>query len=159
MLKSGSLRRLGYTYLYVRMLSSPSLYSVDPNYHEDDPLLEQKRSDIVHTAAVMLEKSGLIRYDRKTGVFREFASTPCHPPRPWKDLFASLTRGTACVPTDTNELGRIASGFYVSHSSMGVYNQHLKSATGYIELFRIFSLSEEFKNVPVRAEEKCVSKP
>lgn len=39
---------------------------------------------------------------------------------------------------------------------MGVYNQHLKSATGYIELFRIFSLSEEFKNVPVRAEEKCV---
>lgn len=39
---------------------------------------------------------------------------------------------------------------------MGAYNQHLKSATGYIELFRIFSLSEEFKNVPVRAEEKCV---
>lgn len=63
--------RLGYTYLYVRMLGSPSLYSVDPNYAEDDPLLEQKRSDIVHTAAVMLEKSGLIRYDRKTGVFRE----------------------------------------------------------------------------------------
>lgn len=115
---------LGYTYLYVRMLGSPSLYSVDPNYAEDDPLLEQKRSDIVHTAAVMLEKSGLIRYDRKTGVFH------------------------------TNELGRIASGFYVSHTSMGVYNQHLKSATGYIELFRIFSLSEEFKNVPVRAEEK-----
>lgn len=53
------------------MLGTPSLYSVDPSYHEDDPLLEQKRSDIVHTAAVMLEKSGLIRYDRKTGVFRE----------------------------------------------------------------------------------------
>jgi pre-mRNA-splicing helicase BRR2 len=53
------------------MLGSPSLYSVDPNYAEDDPLLEQKRSDIVHTAAVLLEKSGLIRYDRKTGVFRE----------------------------------------------------------------------------------------
>ncbi|GJN87131.1 hypothetical protein Rhopal_000076-T1 [Rhodotorula paludigena] len=115
---------LGYTYLYVRMLGTPSLYSVDPNYHEDDPLLEQKRSDIVHTAAVLLEKSGLIRYDRKSGVFH------------------------------TNELGRIASGYYVTHSSMGVYNQHLKAATGYIELFRIFSLSEEFKHVPVRAEEK-----
>ncbi|GAA5998703.1 ATP-dependent RNA helicase BRR2 [Rhodotorula paludigena] len=115
---------LGYTYLYVRMLGTPSLYSVDPNYYEDDPLLEQKRSDIVHTAAVLLEKSGLIRYDRKSGVFH------------------------------TNELGRIASGYYVTHSSMGVYNQHLKAATGYIELFRIFSLSEEFKHVPVRAEEK-----
>jgi pre-mRNA-splicing helicase BRR2 len=116
--------RLGYTYLYVRMLGSPSLYSVDPDYQTDDPLLIQKRSDIAHTAAVLLEKSGLIRYDRRSGVFQ------------------------------TNELGRIASGYYVSHTSMGTYNQQLKSATGFIELFRIFSLSEEFKNVPVRAEEK-----
>ncbi|GAA6018807.1 hypothetical protein JCM10207_000247 [Rhodosporidiobolus poonsookiae] len=115
---------LGYTYLYVRMLGTPSLYSVDPGYLDDDPLLEQKRADIVHTAAVLLEKDGLIRYDRRSGVFH------------------------------TNELGRISSGYYVSHSSMGVYNQHLKSASGYIELFRIFSLSEEFKHVPVRAEEK-----
>lgn len=37
---------------------------------------------------------------------------------------------------------------------MGTYNQHLKSASGLIELFRVFSISEEFKNVPVRAEEK-----
>lgn len=37
---------------------------------------------------------------------------------------------------------------------MGAYNQHLKSASGFIELFRVFSISEEFKNVPVRAEEK-----
>ncbi|GAA5859336.1 hypothetical protein JCM8547_001990 [Rhodosporidiobolus lusitaniae] len=115
---------LGYTYLYVRMLGTPSLYSVDPSYQDDDPLLEQKRADIVHTAAVLLEKSGLIRYDRKSGIFH------------------------------TNELGRIASGYYVTHSSMGVYNQHLKSASGFIELFRIFSLSEEFKHVPVRPEEK-----
>ncbi|KAI5476145.1 pre-mRNA-splicing helicase BRR2 [Pseudohyphozyma bogoriensis] len=115
---------LGYTYLYVRMLGTPSLYSVSPDYREDDPLLIQKRSDIIHTAAVILEKSSLIRYDRRTGVFQ------------------------------SNELGRIASGYYVSHSSMGTYNQHLKSASGFIELFRVFSISEEFKNVPVRAEEK-----
>jgi len=57
------------------MLGSPSLYSVDPSYGEDDPLLEQKRADIVHTAAVMLEKSGLIRYDRKSGVFRASLSS------------------------------------------------------------------------------------
>lgn len=56
--------------------------------------------------------------------------------------------------SETNELGRIASGFYITHTSMGTYNQHLKSASGFIELFRVFSLSEEFKNVPVRAEEK-----
>lgn len=70
----------------------------------------------------------------------------------WSDLCERLIRGSE--RSDTNELGRIASSYYVSHTSMGAYNQHLKSATGYIELFRIFSLSEEFKNVPVRAEEK-----
>lgn len=55
---------------------------------------------------------------------------------------------------ESNELGRIASSYYVTHTSMGTYNQHLKSASGFIELFRVFSISEEFKNVPVRAEEK-----
>lgn len=55
---------------------------------------------------------------------------------------------------ESNELGRIASGYYVTHTSMATYNQHLKSASGFIELFRVFSLSEEFKHVPVRAEEK-----
>ncbi|KAM0788324.1 hypothetical protein ACM66B_001467 [Microbotryomycetes sp. NB124-2] len=115
---------LSYTYLYVRMLNSPSLYSVSPDFRDDDPQLVQKRSDIVHTAAVLLEKGNLIRYDRKSGVFH------------------------------SNELGRIASSYYVTHTSMGTYNQHLKSASGFIELFRVFSISEEFKNVPVRAEEK-----
>lgn len=38
---------------------------------EEDPMLIQKRSDIIHTAAVILEKCALIRYDRKTGVFRK----------------------------------------------------------------------------------------
>lgn len=64
------------------MLGTPALYGVDPSYGEDDPLLEQKRADIVHTAAVMLEKSGLIRYDRKSGVFRAFTlSRPSRLPR------------------------------------------------------------------------------
>ncbi|ORY79259.1 Sec63 Brl domain-domain-containing protein [Leucosporidium creatinivorum] len=115
---------LSYTYLYVRMLGTPSLYSVSPDYREEDPQLVQKRSDIIHTAAVLLEKCNLVRYDRKSGVFQ------------------------------SNELGRIASSYYVTHTSMGTYNQHLKSASGFIELFRVFSISEEFKNVPVRAEEK-----
>ncbi|KDE06013.1 pre-mRNA splicing factor [Microbotryum lychnidis-dioicae p1A1 Lamole] len=115
---------LSYTYLYVRMLGSPALYSVSPDFRDDDPYLIQKRSDIIHTAAVLLEKNLLIRYDRRSGVFH------------------------------SNELGRIASGYYVTYTSMGTYNQHLKSASGLIELFRVFSISEEFKNVPVRAEEK-----
>lgn len=115
---------LGYTYLYVRMLRTPALYSVTADYMDDDPFLEQKRSDIVHSAAVLLEKAGLLRYDRKTGLFV------------------------------SNELARIASHYYLTHTSMGTYHKHLRSYTGMIELLRIFSFSDEFKHQIVRQDEK-----
>lgn len=114
---------LGYTYLYVRMLRSPGLYNVGVDYAEDI-LLEQKRVDLIHSAAVVLEKGGLIKYDRKTGKLQ----------------------GT--------ELGRIASHYYITHTSMQIYNTHLQPALSPIELFRVFALSEEFKYIPVRSEEK-----
>ncbi|KDN46281.1 putative ATP dependent RNA helicase [Tilletiaria anomala UBC 951] len=115
---------LGYTYLYVRMLRTPTLYSVTADYAEDDPFLEQKRADIIHSAAVLLEKSGMLKYDRRSGLFT------------------------------SNELGRIASHYYVSHTSMATYNAQLKPHLGMIELFRIFALSDEFKHQVVRQDEK-----
>ncbi|CAD6889461.1 unnamed protein product [Tilletia laevis] len=115
---------LGYTYLYVRMLRSPALYSVTADYAEDDPFLEQKRADIIHSAAVLLEKCGLLKYERTSGNFT------------------------------SNELGRISSHYYISYSSMATYNQHLKPHVGLIELFRIFSLSSEFRHQVVRQDEK-----
>lgn len=115
---------LGYTYLYVRMVGSPALYNVGADYQEGDPTLVQKRADLIHSAAVLLEKGGLIRYDRNTGVFQ------------------------------STDLGRIASHYYVTYSSMAVYNKHLKPNLNMIDLFRVFALSNEFKLIPVRQEEK-----
>ncbi|OCH86010.1 putative RNA helicase [Obba rivulosa] len=115
---------LGYTYLYVRMLKDPALYSVGVDYLEDDPSLIQKRADIVHTAATMLEKCHLIKYERASGRFQ------------------------------STELGRIASHYYVSYNSMSVYNQHLRPTMSILELFRVFALSNEFKLLPVRQDEK-----
>ena len=43
---------LGYTYLYVRMLRNPALYGASEGERAADPLLEQRRIDLVHTAAV-----------------------------------------------------------------------------------------------------------
>ncbi|KAH8602881.1 Sec63 Brl domain-containing protein [Bisporella sp. PMI_857] len=114
---------LGYTYLFVRMLRSPGLYSVGAEYEEDDAL-EQKRVDLIHSAAVVLEKSNLVKYDKKTGKLQ------------------------------ATELGRIASHYYITHSSMLVYNLHLQPSITPIELFRIFALSNEFKYIPVRQDEK-----
>ncbi|CAD6448180.1 e3c46375-32a4-49fd-b501-acdc5ebb3dba [Sclerotinia trifoliorum] len=114
---------LGYTYLFVRMLRSPGLYSVGADY-EDDSALEQKRVDLIHSAAMVLEKSNLIKYDKKTGKLQ------------------------------ATELGRIASHYYITHGSMLTYNHHLQPSITPIELFRVFALSDEFKYIPVRQEEK-----
>ncbi|RPB19872.1 Sec63-domain-containing protein [Terfezia boudieri ATCC MYA-4762] len=114
---------LGYTYLYVRMLRSPGIYSVGADY-SDDEALEQKRVDLIHSAATILEKCRLVKYDKKTGKLQ----------------------GT--------ELGRIASHYYISHDSMLTYSHHLQPGLSPIELFRVFALSEEFKYIPVRHEEK-----
>jgi pre-mRNA-splicing helicase BRR2 len=61
---------LGYTYLYVRMLRNPTLYGVVVDALENDADLSGRRADLVHTAAAMLEKNGLVKYDRKGGALQ-----------------------------------------------------------------------------------------
>lgn len=61
---------MGYTYLYVRMLRNPTLYGGSHDERNTDPLLEMRRLDLVHTAATVLEKSNLIKYDKRTGSFQ-----------------------------------------------------------------------------------------
>ncbi|KAK4099788.1 Sec63-domain-containing protein [Parathielavia hyrcaniae] len=114
---------LGYTYLFVRMLRSPGLYSVGAEY-EDDVALEQKRVDLIHSAATVLKKSNLIKYDEKTGKLQ------------------------------STELGRIASHYYITHTSMDTYNKLIQPSMNDVELFRVFAQSGEFKYIPVRQEEK-----
>ncbi|XP_017305178.1 putative U5 small nuclear ribonucleoprotein 200 kDa helicase [Diaphorina citri] len=115
---------LGYTYLYIRMLRAPNLYGISHDALKEDPLLECHRADLIHTAALHLERSGLIKYDRKSGHMQ------------------------------VTELGRIASHYYCTHETMATYNQLLKPTLSEIELFRVFSLSGEFRHITVREEEK-----
>ncbi|PNP40302.1 hypothetical protein TGAMA5MH_07780 [Trichoderma gamsii] len=114
---------LGYTYLFVRMLRSPGLYQVGAEY-EDDEALEQKRVDLIHSAAMALRKSNLVKYDEKTGRIQ------------------------------STELGRIASHYYITSHSMDTYNNLIQPSITTIELFRVFALSDEFKYIPVRQDEK-----
>ena len=48
------------------------------------------------------------------------------------------------------ELGRIASHYYLTYDTVATYNQMLKPTLSQIELFRVFSLSSEFKYITVR---------
>jgi pre-mRNA-splicing helicase BRR2 len=76
---------LAHTYLYVRMLRNPTFYGLTHDELRQDPLLVRRRADLAHTALLELEKSGLVSYDRRTG------------------LVAS------------SGLGRISSHFYIKH--------------------------------------------
>mmetsp|Transcript_75394 Transcript_75394/g.157134 ORF Transcript_75394/g.157134 Transcript_75394/m.157134 type:complete len:2169 (-) Transcript_75394:248-6754(-) len=115
---------LGYTYLFVRMVHAPRLYGISPDEAEEDKLLEQRRVDLVHSALMLLDKHNLIKYDKRTGQVQVTA------------------------------LGRVASHYYIKHPSIATFNDHLKPMMSDIELLRLFSLSNEFKNIPVREEEK-----
>lgn len=66
----------------------------------------------------------MVKYDRKSGYFQ------------------------------VTDLGRIASYYYITHGTISTYNEHLKPTMGDTELCRLFSLSEEFKYVTVRQDEK-----
>ncbi|XP_009787289.1 DExH-box ATP-dependent RNA helicase DExH12-like [Nicotiana tabacum] len=113
-----------YTYLYVRMVRNPTLYGLAADALKTDYTLEERRADLVHSAATLLDKNNLVKYDRKSGYFQ------------------------------VTDLGRIASYYYITHGTISTYNEHLKPTMGDIELCRLFSLSEEFKYVTVRQDEK-----
>lgn len=115
---------IGYTYLYIRMLRNPTLYGLAPDVLTTDITLEERRADLIHSAATILDRNNLLKYDRKSGYFQ------------------------------VTDLGRIASYYYITHKTISTYNEHLKPTMGDIELCRLFSLSEEFQYVMVRQDEK-----
>lgn len=58
---------LGYTYLYIRMMRNPTLYGIPADSKDTDPDLDQFRIDLIHAAAIALDKNNLVKYDRKSG--------------------------------------------------------------------------------------------
>jgi pre-mRNA-splicing helicase BRR2 len=115
---------LSYSYLYIRMLKKPSVYGISEDESNRDPFLVQRRTDLIHTAANILDKHGLIKYDRRTNVFQPTA------------------------------LGKVSSYYYIKYQSMAIYNENLRPNVSIIDIFRLFSLSNEFKQIPIREEEK-----
>ncbi|KAF8409860.1 hypothetical protein HHK36_002378 [Tetracentron sinense] len=111
-------------FLYVRMLRNSTLYGLAPDVLTRDITLEERRADLIHSAATILDKNNLVKYDRKSGYFQ------------------------------VTDLGRIASYYYITHGTISTYNEHLKLTMGDIEFCRLFSVSEEFKYVTVRQDEK-----
>ena len=80
--------------------------------------------------------------------------------RRWFSLFSAYDSiiiifclSNVCLPVNclqVTELGRIASHYYCTNETIATYNQLLKPTLSEIELFRVFSLSGEFRNLTVR---------
>nr|KAJ0210239.1 hypothetical protein LSAT_V11C400217940 [Lactuca sativa] len=119
-----AIKWLAYTYLYVRMMRNPTRYGLSHDARTRDSLLVDRRADLVHSAATILDKNNLVKYDRESGDFQ------------------------------VTDLGRIASYYYITYGTIATYNEHLKLTMSDIDLCKLFSLSEEFKCVKVRQDEK-----
>ncbi len=73
---------------------------------------------------MLLSKAGMIKYDKRTGTLQ------------------------------ANAIGKVASHYYIKHTSMSIYNENLKPHMNIIDVFRLFALSKEFQYIPIRENEK-----
>ncbi len=115
---------LSYTYLFVRMMKNHNLYCISDEIFNNDNLLENWRISLIHASANLLHKNNLIKYNTENG---EFTST---------------------------QLGKVSSYYYIKYPSIGIYNQYLNVNMSEIDILRLFSLSNEFKLIQIREEEK-----
>jgi replicative superfamily II helicase len=114
---------LSYTYLYVRMKKNPLVYGMDHSEPAEDPLLGAKRRELVVMAARKLAKNQMIIFDEATGY---------------------LT---------AKDLGRIASNFYIKHTSIEIFNVIMKPRMTEADVLSMVSLSTEFDNIKARETE------
>lgn len=114
---------LGYSYLFVRMLREPRNYGIDYAEIRDDPMLVQRRRQLIIQAALVLQKSQMIIYNDKTEELR------------------------------AKDVGRIASQFYVLQTSVEIFNTMMRPRAGEADVLRMISMSGEFDNIQARESE------
>lgn len=123
---------LSETYLSSRMMSVLqssnyqylSMYGIDQNAKSNDPHLKTHKHNLAYAAASILDDRGLIVFDRASGVIK------------------------------STELGRIASHYNCSSRTIKLFHDSIHEHTSDIEMFRTFSLADEFKDIFVRKGEE-----
>ncbi|XP_041762573.1 activating signal cointegrator 1 complex subunit 3 [Anopheles merus] len=114
---------LSYTYLFVRMRMNPQCYGLNYDDLREDPSLEVKRRQLIHTAAMALDKARMVRYNDRTG-----------------DL-------------NVTDLGRTASHFYIKYDTVEVFNEMLKPIMTDADILQMMSNAHEFQQLKVRDDE------
>ncbi|ODV78726.1 DNA-directed DNA polymerase [Suhomyces tanzawaensis NRRL Y-17324] len=114
---------LGYTYMIVRMRQNPLGYGIDWKELKEDPLLNNRRREMIITAARRLHQLQMIIFEENSGAF---------------------------IPKD---LGRIASDFYLLNNSVEIFNQMMNPRATEADVLSMISMSSEFDSIKFREEE------
>ncbi|EHY59058.1 putative steryl acetyl hydrolase mug81 [Exophiala dermatitidis] len=114
---------LGYSYLFVRMRQKPEAYGIDWNEYQDDPQLFQRRRKLIIEAARTLHRNQMIIFNERTDELR------------------------------AKDVGRIASQFYVLHTSIEIFNAMMRPNSSEADVLKMISMSGEFDNIQARENE------
>ena len=114
---------LGYSYLFVRMQRNPLSYGIDWAEIRDDPQLIQRRRKLILDAARVLQTSQMMLLNETTEELR------------------------------SKDVGRIASQYYVTHSSVEIFNTMMGPQATEADVLKMISLSGEFDQIQSRESE------
>lgn len=120
---SEAVQWLGYSYLFVRMKREPRNYGIEWAEIRDDPMLIQRRRQLIIDAARILQKSQMIIFNERTEELR------------------------------AKDVGRIASQFYVLQTSIEIFNELMRPRASEADVLRMISMSGEFDNIQARENE------
>ncbi|KAH9253298.1 hypothetical protein BASA81_008649 [Batrachochytrium salamandrivorans] len=128
---------LSYTFLFVRMLKSPTQYGVPYDARKTDPNLDQARGRLVSQAVRLLSEAKMVRL----GV-----------------TSASNGLGNAILPGHTplgvTDLGRVACNYYITYGTVEtLFNEKIHRDMSMTELLDAICGSKEFEQLKVREEE------
>ncbi|CAH0485714.1 unnamed protein product [Peronospora farinosa] len=134
---------LSYTYLYVRMRKNPLAYGMKLDNVNEDPMLIARRRQLLMDAAEKLASCRMIK------ILRE------------KIQLGSDQEGKTAFAVTS--MGRVASHFYIQHTSIETFNDLLDSKAGQKEgyeddldwekVFLVLCSSNEFEQLKSREEE------
>ncbi|KAL1584973.1 hypothetical protein WHR41_06112 [Cladosporium halotolerans] len=115
---------LGYSYLIVRMRRNPIAYGIDWAEIRDDPMLVQRRRELIINAARVLQKSQMIIFNETTEELR------------------------------AKDVGRIASQYYILQTSVEIFNTMMRPRATEADVLKMISMSGEFDNITSRETEE-----
>ncbi|TIB72226.1 Sec63-domain-containing protein [Wallemia mellicola] len=120
---SEAIQWLSFTYMFVRMRKNPLMYGMDHDEPLNDPLLGNKRNMLIMSAARQLAQAKMVTFDENEMVF------------------------------ESDDLGKIASKFYICHESISIYNKELTQTMSEADILGVLCQSVEFDQIQMRDSE------